>query len=475
MPLIKNNLLNRWCLAIFIVGASLAIHIPFAVFDSFGEQDGARIGIQAVLSGHSGELEAPNLLPFSAPLYLHSLFYLVKSDWILPPELPRFMAILSLAMSAIFSASFFLFLLEQSRSPLMALTGTLGIQFVPIYWLSSLYGFPTIVALGFLMCSIVLFQYSIQRIDIFPRSLGLISSFIVFLIAVCCKVDMIFGVPIFLVPIWNRVGPRKQKWIYSSALAIAAAIVFLLFNLYAKSLTPWSNSAPSRQWINWFDHFFRGLEMLLTQKNLLTIGTAMGIFTFWVAAAGSAFSFVTRKNIWLVLGALGVSIPVIFFWSLIGGNSARHNLMPAVFLWIPIVAPLATRSPLWRLMWGCVILCLIAVNYFYFPPSSSTVRPSGRLIASISEFNQRVEKHSQQGAKVATLPESRILVITENSLIPYFYFAILSNENLVYVEDIDGVLHMENDGNIKQFVFIDNSESERIEELSKNGYQSIQF
>jgi len=475
MNQMKNVLNSRWATAILIIVFSLTIHFPFVVFDSFGEQDAARIGNQVVLSSYSGELEVPNLLPFTVPLYLHSLFHLVNSEWLLPSQLPTFMAALSLAMSAFLSAGFYLFVLEQSKSRLAATIGTLGIQFAPIYWISSLYGFPTIVALGILMCSLVLFQHTFNSSSKRIKIVGSVACFLVFLAAVCCKVDMIFGAALFFVPIWNSQDALALKLKLSAIVAVSAIFAFWLFNLYAKSLTAWPDSPPSRQWINWFNHFFRGLSLLFTSKNLATIGAAMGVFTFWLATIGIAICFVSRKQVWLVLGALLVSIAVIFFWSLIGGNSARHNFIPAILLWIPIIVPLTIGKLAWRATWSGAILCLTIANYFYYPPSSSTVRPSGRLIESVPEFSQRVRQITEDGDSAAAIPEDKVLVVSQNSLIPYFHFSVLSDNGLAYVDEIEGGFLMKQKEELRRFIFIDRSELQKIEELMHEGYHAVNY
>ena len=59
---------------------TLMLHIPFALFDSFGEQDAARIATAAQYGYLTGHLTLANQWPFSTPLYIHLLNILLRAE-----------------------------------------------------------------------------------------------------------------------------------------------------------------------------------------------------------------------------------------------------------------------------------------------------------------------------------------------------------------------------------------------------------
>jgi hypothetical protein len=420
-------------IAVFVV--NLLIHIPFAVFDAFGEQDAARIAGEAQYGNLTDRVYIRNERQFSAPLYMHLLNLSLRHGVIPPEQLIKTMTWASVLSSALFSLAFFLFMRTATRSLPAAGVMTVLVQVCPFFWLSSLYGFPTMVALGIFMLSAYLFQLSVFS----KKATGIaatVFAILLFFCAVLSKVDMVMAAPLFCIPVWQADKQLKTKVIWTVGLLMMTIAAFALLNHYSAMLSDYRK--VSHNWQEWTVHFYDGLSALVSKKNIEIIARAAGIASIPMGLVGAGVALAWRSHRGIVIWTLMTLVPVTLFWAMISGNSARHNLIPAMFVTVLMGLPIAFLPKWPRRGWCLILLAVCTVNYLWWPATPSTVKPSGRLIESARLFKERQVKRRDKAREITRLPHDNILVLVPNHQLPTYSFEVLVAGHLEFVSKSKG-------------------------------------
>lgn len=447
----QHSIVLRRVLVLVAIIVSTAVHIPFLISAYFGEQDAARIandGIRAVYNGHFVDLEA---MVHSTPLYLDAVRACLKAGLVSASDIPFLMTFVSLTANAVTTGALSAFLLYATGSISVVLGALALTQLTPIFWLNSLYGFPTIVALAFFVVSLLLFHCALDHSSATYRYHLLASAALMYLLAVLTKVDVLLASAIFCWPVWQRKSAYKTKLITIACLAIFSGVVFLVFNYYGSYLAP--HEAATVRWTGWYARFFSGLEHLLSMFDVKVIARAVGILSVPTALVSVMLIGWQRRwrlpLVWLTLAGS----PLVLFWATTSGNSARHNLIPGLFLCIALALPLATRL---RPYWAAILAVMCFINYYYFPPSADTVNPSGRLIESALLLEEKVKKLHFIGKEIDGLPYARVAVIGGGKMHPYFIFEVLRTSTYLghQVEVIDQRFDVEKKGRKRSFVLL---------------------
>jgi hypothetical protein len=471
---LSKLLRSTHAIACIVFICCVAIHVPFVLFDSFGEQDAARIASSAVYGFEVGNLRLGKQWPFSCPLYIHGLYLALRVGLTSPSNLILAMALCSLIASAVFSAVIFIFFLKATQSTIAASAIVFVVQLCPFFWVSSLYGFPTIVSLALFMISATVFQgYFSGEFSSVLRILGFVAAWLIFGAAVFCKVDSVMASALFCLPVWQSQKKIGMKLLWTAALAFAAFITFWLFNQYGLSLSQYKDVGS--HWKEWGETFYLGFGGLFSKENAVVIGRAAGIASMPAAALGAALSM-TQKSLRLIaLWVLLTFVPIMLVWSLIGGNSARHNLIPSVFASVLFVLPLTIRRKWVFGTWLPVLAVTLLANYYWFPASASTVKPSGRLIESAVLMRKSMSKYSRQAREITRLPQDKVLVVGPDFLQPYYYFEILASDHLKFVKKGGGKYVMK-DGQTEKLFYLPPSEKRfSTRELEKNGFHVVRI
>jgi hypothetical protein len=457
----------RIAVVFFIVG--VAVHAPFMLKDCFGEQDAARLAGRAVFGDLTGRLEMSGHWPFSYPLYIHLLYGLLQAQFLEASSLPLFMSLLSLFSSGLFSGVFALFAFRATSSLRVTVISGIGLQLCPVFFMNSIYGFPTIVALSLFMASVVIFQFAVSLIQR-PRTAAFLysSAAVLFIIAVLLKVDVLPASSLFLFPIWRSEMRKQNKIQLAAVVFIVSACSFWLLNQYGSYLS--IAAAPSEHWSNWSNRFFVGIGALFSERNAAVLLRAAGILMLPAAAAAGVICIVSRRQRSLAFFLTAASLPIVLFWGVVEGNSARHNLIPSVFA--PLLAALPLSFPSRRVVniWTFVLPAVFIVDYFAYLPSSDTVVPSGRLAESAVLLRERCEEFKQFGKELAETKEDRIFVLAPPHRMPLYYFEVLSSRDLMFVKSEDIRLIMKKDGREKTFVFPVEHATSLAEKYLEEGY-----
>ena len=479
----KSTLTHRFCstlqtffqerpyLAAALLGLlSIAIHLPLALFDALGEQDAARLCNLAVTGVFKNNLELPGQWAHAYPLYIHAMYALVKHELLLPSELPAYMTGLSVITSGIYSATFFLFFRLTTDKPAVAAAGALILQLVPAHFISSLYGFPTIAALGVFMTAAWLSAWAaLTKMPKWRRVLLIIGAVVLFQAAVLLKVDVVTGAGLFCLP-WCRITSSiKRRAVFVAVVFVISVAAFILLNQYGGAIA--QQEEPHASWQSWTRNFYAGLDALTSRANQRVISHALGVATPLCALCAAGLLLYRREQRLTLFWVAAAALPGALFWALMAGNSARHNLLLSSLLPIVIALPLASVSATLRRYWGGAIVILLLVNYFWYAPSPSTVRPSGRLFESAVRFKEASRALRARTASLARIDAAKVAAVLHNHRRPYFYFEIISDPSLeITYLDPDRLVVRTDDQKEKEYRFMMKPTRRTLRKLKKKGF-----
>ena len=409
-----------WFLLIVLILACIFIHIPFLMTDYFGEPDAARIANNAFRSCFNGKLEKI-VSAFSAPLYTYVIYFLFKINVLNLSSTPYLMTLISLISSVIISAGLFIFLYRLTHSVWPAVCTTLFLQFNPVFWFNSIYGFPTMVSLALCMIAVICFLHALTTTGIHYK-LSLISiSFILFVCAVLTKIDSIFVSALFCLPIWLMDYSSKKKLLWTLLLFGITICIFVLFNYIATPLS--FHTTALGKWGDWQREFSIDFGYFLSATNRAILLHSFGMFTLPLSIVGIVFLWRDKRLRTLLFWFIMTTVPLVVFWGLRDGNSGRHNLIPCVFLFCIIGLPTATRM---RYLWCVLLVAMTITNYFWFPPSNSTVCPSGNIVSSSQLLAEKYERIHKTGKQLARLADWKMAVVGNGSAQPSLLYEMLN-------------------------------------------------
>jgi hypothetical protein len=430
-PGIHSTQFRAWLICTGLIILNLAIHFPFLLTNSFGEQDAARLANNSLLaSTQSSGLFYTNKEPvYSAPLYSEVLRIGAKLGLINPSNIIRLMTIASFLASAVVTGTLFIFTSKITGSAWIALGACIVLQLNPTFWNNSIYGFPSIVAIALMLISLVIFETALKQGKVHYQVALILVAFLVFLLAITTKIDTLLTGAILFLPIWISNLARKQKIIYSGIVFCVILICLLLYTQFTKALL--INQEATAFFDQWNSKFPIDIGYFFSKENIRIIATAAGILCIPIAIIATIVLIWDRKYLpiifWLTLSA----IPIVFFWGLRVGNSARHNLLPIIALVILLTLPLGTK---YKNIWALILVVMCLSNYVIITPSSSTIKPSGQLVASSKLIKQQILYLEDEGRSIAGLPEEKIAIIGNGPAQPYYLFELFRKHGL---DDID--------------------------------------
>jgi hypothetical protein len=464
--------------AVIVLVAHLAIHAPFLMTEYFGESDCAQIANDSIKAAYNGVFQDLEYTVYSSPLYDGLLQRAIQSGLLPPAQVPRWLALIGLAASAAATVATYFFALRLFHSTLAGVGAALMLQLVPPFWFSSIYGFPSILSIAFLMSAVLLFDLFLAR-DRGPTKLILLLFCLVsYLLAVLAKLDALLTSAIFVLPIVRAKLTLKSKVLYVLALGAVSILTYLAFLGYADSLLEGTHF--TRSWSGHNTAYPSHTETLFSKKNGVIIARAVGILSLPTALVGVALIGWRREHraavLWLSLAAL----PLVVLWSSKPANSARHILFPSIFLALLLALPLAMRA--WKKWAWAGLLCVVCVaNYLYFAPSSdSAYLTSGRLLASTRLLREKAKTLSEYGQTIAQLPYPKIAVIGHCNYHAYYRNQVLSSDTLEYVSHMSSglatawgktqALEMKRRDGVEQRSFLFQCTGPDLESLIHEGY-----
>lgn len=454
-----------------LVAVNLVLHCVFAITQCFGEPDAARVANDAIKASYNGSFSAMETQAYSTPLYLDALRWGLGTGLVSIATVPVWMTAVTIVSSAIITMAVFVFVYLFARSLLTASAVTLLLQFNPAFFMLGLYGFAVVPAIALFFCALVAFQVALPMQTAVRRYLLLSLALVLYVGAVLTKIDVVLATLLFCLPIWSAERPVVRKLMWTGVVGVTAVVAFVLFNVYAGSLAP--AMAPADAWGAHTERYFVGLRGLIDSSNLRVLEYATGYLSVplgLLAVIGFGWWRKLRTPVlWLFLGAF----PLVLYWAMIRGNSARHVLLPVVILCVVIGLPLTTRFRRW---WLGAMLAVMIVNGVVFPPSQSTVTPSGRVFQSAQLLESDVKDLHATGGVISELPYEKTAVIGQGWTHPYFIYEILRDGGyeehaLVDAHGQDQRISVTRDGRVKTYLMVYNvPETEALVAYVAEGY-----
>jgi hypothetical protein len=322
---------------------------------------------------------------------------------------------------------------------------------MPGFWLAGTYGMAHGPALSFWMLALLAFSLALdaEGTSGFWKLSGL-ATVLVF-VALALKADLVLNGFAFPGLAFIRRRLTLRHAIVASAVVVGG---LALQTLYVKGIvsareanaTPLSTAKFAESFTSRFPFELRGLT---DKVGFGAITHAPGPFLGSIGLTALCSHLTSRRNGRIGLTAMMWGLPIVLFWGLIIGNSARHNLsaLPPLALVtgsliVDVTAPGLTgpRLGTWRSLGGGRLLrglllatALASVNYFSEtvgePHGFGTVVPRTNLIELSSELVTRtgeLEKWAQSFGKL----ESPKKAVVARSSMPFAVYETMLDATL---------------------------------------------
>ncbi|MET0795641.1 MAG: glycosyltransferase family 39 protein [Polyangiaceae bacterium] len=419
VPLSKLELIG------LAVGALLMVvlHTHFRVA-GFGEQDAARLASDAINwhFEHVIYMDKVDYRLHTSPLYIHAL-KLALDHGLRIRSLPFVMNEASVLFSSACLVGLYVLFRRLTR-PAVAAAATVIYAFTPAFWLGSVYGMPTVLALTCWVFSVVAFAEATDETSFrsghffgfFALSAALAGM------AFSLKADMALSGGALLLVILCRDRLRLMHFVAAAGvLSIGVACTLLYSHHLAAPVAEVATVVPDPKDVHgfldtWNARFPFKWSLLIDPKNNTTITHASGTLLFAVILLALCQGFVAGgRRARFTLGAAAWGLPPMIFWGLKSGNSARHNL--PVFPSLVLLASLMlfqlcgekTRK-VWLLI-GLITLLgqLDTTGYGSVNPNVDLLAASRQVSGSSNALHERAREFAESPAPKKALIESEYL------------------------------------------------------------------
>ncbi len=373
----------RWKDVLLLVIFAAAIHLPFHFGSIYGEEDLARLVIDALIPLKTGSstMAATEYANFISAGYIWLIRELVKVAGGSTEAMAFWINTLNPICAVLLVVPVYL-LGARLLGRMPALLGTLLFCMIPTAWVSGLYGFPSLLSLFLVVAALVLYDLRLTRPPLGNLALHLVLVEILILGSILLKADFFLSYIALFALVWIRQGVNYRRFAEAAALvAIPLLLALFLFR------SP--NEALGFIMRHWNPQYGRPslLASLSHPVHRLAFISGMGkgsVPLFFVALVVSGLQ---RRFSYLLLFASWVFL-TMGYWFVQPTDDARHYLPDAVPIafaigWLLTLLPGKRYAP-----WAA-LLAVLAINYFAYPPSSSTRFPSGRVLESARLIRER--------------------------------------------------------------------------------------
>ncbi|HEX3774192.1 MAG TPA: glycosyltransferase family 39 protein [Polyangiaceae bacterium] len=424
--------LSRRETALLALGALLALlaHARYSL-TGFGEQDAARLAMDAV-HWHAERVIYMADVDYrlrTSPLYIH-LLKLALDRGLSIRALPGLMNGASVIFSSACLVGFYL-LFRRFSGGRIAAAATVVYALTPCFWLGSVYGMPTLLALTFWIFATLAFSRAVDEFDqskarAWPYfGVTLLFSFLAFAL----KADLVLSAGAFAAVL--LVNQRMRLVLMSAAVGIVL-LAFGASVAYANSLAAAAQASARPEdskelgsfLRNWDSRFPFRWEFLVDPKNNNAITHAVsGVLVVLVVLAVVHGLLAGGQRTRLALGMAAWGLPAILFWGLKSGNSARHNL-PAfpglVLLAIGLLFVLVDHNL--RKAW--VLIGVLAAFALLDETGSGSVAPKINPFTASRQVESSSNSLHSRAAEFVARPNPKKAVIETNYLLAYSEFEV---------------------------------------------------
>jgi hypothetical protein len=404
----KNISENRPYHLPFLIIISIVSHFPF-VLKGFGEIDATKIAVSVIDMMNNGPGAAFANFYFSdvIPLYI---VYLKWSMGLLDYEysnLPLVMNYTSAVIGTLTVIPAYYLIRKLFLNPAIAFYTVLALIFAPSFYQATIMGFPHLIAFFFILVSFCFFLSGLECEQ--PSYLRMFLSCLFLTIAFLFKSDILlvsgalFGFVLFK----KKANMRNISGAFLIIL-ISGVLFLLLRNMILGTASGGGTTMSQEGLAEWYEYSLiipNNLTYLIRQTKPIVFGA--GVVTFFLGIV-SLLYFAFRKRIDVLYFVLPWAAVPVFFWLVMIGNNARHNMTATLPVLAMIVFFFHEKVP--RLT-GVLTAALILGNFVLTAPSYSILTPSGNLFKSNVLIEERMEIFHSRAKEIANIEGERIVVL----------------------------------------------------------------
>ena len=408
-----------------------AIHLPFYFGARYGEDDAARIMVDALLWLKAGVRS----IQFSEYRYYISPGYIWLTTRLLSvfgsaDAAMRVLNALNLGMSILVVVP--VFNLLRRRVPLTAAyCAVVYLLFIASFWVGGLYGFPHFLAFGTMAVAIDLYDRWALDEFVIGRRADLVLITALLLVTVLLKADIYLSAIALPVILLER---RRVSWETILVSAIVALIPVLIAVGCARLLLAGEADVATYAG-SWERQYPAGASILHNTDHTVTLLRNFGVFTWPLLVLALKHAHEERRWRDLFFVALWAFLPT-FFWAFRPGDSARHHVQPLLPVVLALGWGLGTlRARTW--LAPTLVLASTLFSYAIAKPSADTYWPSSRVFASASMIADRASAYQRLARDFVALPDTQ-RVLLDGSVVPYAEAELLSRATRIFAVAPEG-------------------------------------
>ncbi|MEM3101512.1 MAG: hypothetical protein QXT99_09200 [Candidatus Nitrosotenuis sp.] len=411
---------------------SIVSHFPF-VLKGFGELDATKIAVSVIDMINNGSNAAfanfyfTDVIPLYI-LYLKSFMKLLNYNY---SYLPLIMNYTNVIVGILIIVPTYLLINRLFNNQIITFCSILTLLFAPSFYQATIMGFPHLISFFFLLASFLIYVSGIDHSHGKSFLLKMFLTYILLTTALLFKSDYILASGFYIGILFIRKIKDKTKIISPFIIIGFSGILFIIFRRLI--LGPTGGTTMTREALLRWYHFSLAIPRTL-DGFILQVGPiayAFGIATFFLSII-SLIYLLYKKRFDILIFVLSWSALPTFFWAIMIGNNARHNMLSVLPAIVSIVSFFYDRFKK-----GVVILTimLILANYLILPPSPSIIRPSGNITGSVKLIKERMNRFREDAVKIAHLDEKKIAVLGYFHN-PHVIFEILKSTPVYKAEKI---------------------------------------
>ncbi|MEM3000956.1 MAG: hypothetical protein QXP41_02015 [Candidatus Nitrosocaldus sp.] len=411
---------------------SILSHLPF-ILKGFGEIDATKIAVSVIDMINNGPKAAFANFYFTdvVPLYILYLKTFMKLLNYNYSYLPIVMNYTNAVFGTLIVIPAFLLIKNQFNNQNIAFCSILVLLFTPSFYQSTIMGFPHLISFFFLLASFLIYVSGIDHPYNKSFLLKMFLTCILLTTALLFKSDYILASGFYIGILFIRKIRDKARIISPFIVIAVSGVLFLIFRRLI--LGPMGGTTMSREAISRWYHFSLAIPRTL-DGFVIQVGPvvyAFGVITFFLSII-SLIYLLYKKRFDILIFILSWSALPIFFWAIMIGNNARHNMLSVLPVIVGIIYFLHER---FRKNTVFLTIILILTNYFILSPSSSIIKPSGNLIESVSLLRERMDRFKEDAIRITNLDDEKIAVLGYFHN-PHVIFEILKSAPLYKAEKI---------------------------------------
>jgi hypothetical protein len=409
-----------WVPIASLAAIALLLHVPVSMGAIFGEADSARFVSDALLWAKGG-IRTETMSDYR---YFISPGYTMLVRALLPVSATSGVHIATVLGAVNLVASILVVgpayrLFARFTTPAGAWIASVWLLWMPTFWQSGLYGFPTLLAEFALLVALLRFDRLLAGDARHSEIAELTGIGVLLTVMVLLKADLYLSTVAFAGLLLLR-GRVERRWIIRVAVALA---VPLLASVLVSTILVWPERNVFSYLMQWNSQY--GLSLAAAERHNQRGGFArtLGFASLPLFAVGLAWLAWRRRWPELLMLLVWGALPLVF-WYFRAGDSARHHFQSSVpvALGIGMLFAAAPRLGRWRVP---AALLFVLLDYIVYPASGDTKWPSGNLYGSAALIKGSVGQLQRLGNQVASDSASRVALVGLGLVQPFAETAVL--------------------------------------------------